>query len=212
MSQLLPIFVHLSQRPILVIGGGDRAEEKLQKLVRTGARITLVAAKLKPSIKALLATYSIEWRARLFDPSDLDGHQLCIVALEDAYEQKRISHWARAKNVLVNTVDLAEAADFYFGAEVHRGDLTIAISTNGLAPGIARGLRHWLEKQLPEALGDELQQINVLRQRVRQRLKDPKERMRLLSKELALWVERLLETEVSIAHHHQYPRGGQHHV
>ena len=143
---LFPIFVKLEGRPVLLVGAGPVGEAKVGGLLAAGAAVTVVAPHATPAMRALAADRKISWRQREFHPNDLDGMTLVVAAVPgdiagEIYEE------ARARGVLVNSVDDPENCDFYYPAVVTRGDLQIAISTAGHSPALAQRIRIELEQQ-----------------------------------------------------------------
>lgn len=144
---LLPIFVKLRDRLVVVVGGGAIAEGKIVGLLAAEARIRVVAPQVTPSIAQSIAQGRIEWRAKTFAPADLDGAFLVIAATSAPGINEAIFSEADSRGILCNAVDDIEHCHFYYGSVVQRGDLQIAISTNGKSPALAQRLRLLLEKQ-----------------------------------------------------------------
>lgn len=185
---LLPIFLDLEKKGVLLVGGGAAALEKLEKLWPSKARIQVVARRLTPAMRQRLLELGVAFAERAFEESDLEGQFLLISAVTDPRTHAELSALARAKNILVNTVDAPESTDFYFGAQVERGPLQLAISTQGLFPGVARALRLWLEAAFPAELEEELSELVALRHLARTRIPDPVKRMQALRTQLSLWL------------------------
>jgi siroheme synthase-like protein len=184
---LLPIFIDLKDKPVLLVGGGSVAREKLEKLLQAGARVRVIARHVQAETQKLLQSHQLAYETRPFFANDVVGHVLVISAVNDSAVHARIAAAARARGILVNAVDEPASADFYFGAQIERGPLQIAISTQGLFPGVARALRLWLEEALPQELSYELGQLAVLRRNVRHLIPDPIQRMRRLKEQLQIW-------------------------
>ena len=164
---LLPVFLRLDRRPVLVVGAGTVAQSKIESLRSTGAVITVVAPEAVPAILDLAAAGALLWRQRVFRPSDLDGVFLVIAATNDSAVNHAIYEEALRRNVLCNAVDDPPNCDFYFGSVVARDDLQIAISTAGESPALAQRLRREIDEQLPQDLGPWLHELGALRQQVR---------------------------------------------
>lgn len=143
---LFPVFVKLEGRPVLLVGAGPVGEAKVAGLLASGAAVTVVAPRATASITKWAAEGKLRWRAREFQPADLDGMAL-VVAAVPADVADRLFTEARARGILCNSVDDPDHCDFYYGAVVNRGDLQIAISTNGQSPALAQRLRQELEHQ-----------------------------------------------------------------
>jgi len=144
---LLPIFAKLRDRRVLVVGGGAVAEGKIEGLFAAEARVRVVAPRVTAAIAQWIAQGKVEWRAKTFAPGDLDGAYLVIAATSAPGVNEAVFAEADARGILCNAVDDVERCHFYYGAVVQRGDLQIAISTNGKSPALAQRLRLQLEKQ-----------------------------------------------------------------
>jgi siroheme synthase-like protein len=144
---LLPIFVKLRDRLVVVIGGGAIAEGKIEGLFAAEARIRVVAPEVTPGIAKWIAQGNVEWREKKFAPADLDGAFLAIAATSAPGVNAAVFSEAEARGILCNAVDDIEHCHFYYGSVVQRGDLQIAISTNGKSPALAQRLRLRLEKE-----------------------------------------------------------------
>lgn len=164
---LLPVFLHLERRPVLVVGAGTVAQAKIESLCSTGAILTVVAPKATPLILDWATAGLLLWNQRLFAPADLDGAFLVIAATNDSAVNHAIYEEALRRNVLCNAVDDPPNCDFYFGSVVTRGDLQVAISTAGESPALAQRLRREIDEQLPPDLGPWLHELGAMRREVR---------------------------------------------
>jgi siroheme synthase-like protein len=144
---MFPIFLKLEGRRCLVVGAGTIAEGKIRGLLDAGASVQVVAPEAIAQIQKLAFDGVLTWNPRRFEMHDLDGKVLVITATSSAEVNAQVFRAARERNVLCNSVDDPENCDFYYGAVVNRGDLQIAISTNGQSPALAQRLRQELEEQ-----------------------------------------------------------------
>jgi uroporphyrin-III C-methyltransferase/precorrin-2 dehydrogenase/sirohydrochlorin ferrochelatase len=151
--QAFPLFIKLKDRPVLVVGGSEAAAAKLRLLLAAGADCTVVAAELSSDMEAALAAGRVSLRQRVFDAADIDGHQLVFSAHDDEASDLAVVRAAKARNVLVNVVDRPALTDLVMPAVVDRGDVVIAISTQGAAPVLARKVRALIESVLPQRIG-----------------------------------------------------------
>jgi uroporphyrin-III C-methyltransferase / precorrin-2 dehydrogenase / sirohydrochlorin ferrochelatase len=177
---LLPIFLSLEGRPCLLVGAGNVALEKVGSLLRTGARLRVVAPEARPEIRGLHQEGRLEWIERGFEPSDLDGHFVVIAATNQAAVNRAVYRGAVERNIPCNSVDDIPNCDFFFGSVVRRGDLQIAISTSGNSPAVAQRLRREIDEQLPEDLGPWLEALGQLRRDVLEQTGPSETRKRLL--------------------------------
>jgi len=146
-SSLFPMFMKLEGRRCLVVGAGKVGEPKIGGLIDTGARIHVVALEATEAVHAWARAGKITLEIRPFIESDLEGAFLAVVATASRSLNESIYREAQRRRVLCNVVDVPEYCDFYYPAVVRRGDLQIAISTNGQSPSLAQKLRQQLERQ-----------------------------------------------------------------
>jgi siroheme synthase-like protein len=144
---LFPIFVKLEGRLVVVIGGGNVAEGKIPGLLSAGARIRLVSPSITPQIAEWVRFGKIDWLPKEFEPADLDGAFLVIAATSAPGVNEAVFREAETRGLLCNAVDDIGHCHFYYGGVVQRGDLQIAISTNGKSPSLAQRLRKEFEAQ-----------------------------------------------------------------
>ncbi|NKX45845.1 siroheme synthase CysG [Roseicyclus persicicus] len=148
-----PIFLAVEGRRIVVAGGGETALAKLRLLLKTTARITVVAEAAEPAVAALAAEGRIALIPRAFAPGDALCAALVYAAQDDAAEDARVARLARADGALVNIVDNLGDSQFITPAIVDRDPVTVAIGTEGAAPVLARAIKADLEARLPASLG-----------------------------------------------------------
>jgi siroheme synthase-like protein len=144
---LFPIFVKLQDRLVVVVGAGEIAAQKLGGLLQAGAKVRVVAPQVHISLVAPIRAGKVEWIPRKFEPSDLNGATLAIAATSAPGVNACVFREAEARGMLCNAVDDIENCHFYYGSIVQRGDLQIAISTNGKSPALAQRLRQEFEQQ-----------------------------------------------------------------
>lgn len=147
MSSLFPMFLKLEGKRCLVVGAGTVGAPKIVRLAETGARVSVIALEAREEINELAGEKKIVLELRAFEANDLDGKFLAVVATASPALNQAIYEEAQRRGVLCNVVDVPELCDFYYPAVVQRGDLQIAISTNGQSPSLAQKLRQQLEKQ-----------------------------------------------------------------
>ena len=144
---MFPIFLKLESRACLVVGAGVIAEGKIQGLLAERASVRVVAPEATDQIRRWAAAGVIEWQERAFEPGDLEGTFLVIVATSSRDVNARAFTEAHTKGILCNAVDDPPNCDFYYPAVIRRGDLQIAVSTGGQSPALAQRIRQELEKQ-----------------------------------------------------------------
>jgi len=170
---LFPAFLKLENRQVIIIGGGTLAESKLPALLEAGARIRLVSPRLNPNLAAQVRAHHLDWWPKLYEPGDLAGAFLVIAATSIPEVNAAIFREAEARGVLCNAVDDIGNCHFYYGAVIQRGDLQIAISTNGKSPALAQRLRKELEEQFGPEYASWLEWLGAARQILRAQNSEP---------------------------------------
>jgi siroheme synthase-like protein len=163
---LFPMFVKLKGRLVIVVGGGSVAEQKIPALLSAGARLRLVAPAISPQIAEWVRFGKVDWQRKKFASEDLRGTFLAIVATSDSRVNGAVYRAAEERGILCNAVDDIEHCHFYYGSVVQRGDLQIAISTNGKSPALAVRLRQELEQQFGPEYEAWLQWLGAAREAV----------------------------------------------
>jgi siroheme synthase-like protein len=170
---LFPAFLRLQKRLVVVIGGGAIATDKIPALLQTGARVRVISPKVTPKIAEWVRNREVEWLPKLFDGDDLSGAFLVVAAtaLRDLNESVFLQ--ADARNILCNAVDDIDHCHFFYGSIVQRGDLQIAISTNGKSPALAQRLRKELEQQFGPEYAMWLEWLGAAREVLRAQATEP---------------------------------------
>lgn len=166
-AAVYPIALTLEGKRVLLVGGGEIADGKLDALLRAGAEIIVVSPEVRPRFTALAAEERITLHLREYQSSDLDGVWLAIAATDDRPLNARVVTEARAARILAQAVDDIPYCDFFAVAIVRRGDLQLGISTNGRSPAFARWMREQLDAQLPEEYGDLLDVLGEVRDTIK---------------------------------------------
>jgi len=179
---LFPLFADLRDRAVLVVGGGKVAERKVRALLAAGAKVTVGARELTPRLAAAVDSAAIAHRNGRFDPAWLDGIWLAIAATADRALNREIARAAEERRLFVNVVDDAELSTFQVPAIVDRSPLTIAISSGGAAPALARHVRSRIEALLEPSLGILGALAQRWRARLRMKLPDPIARRRFFER------------------------------
>lgn len=181
MNELFPIFLKLERLNTLVVGGGNVALEKASALLRNSpaARLTLVAPMFRADTVAFLADYpQVVMCERGFEMADLDGRDLVICATDNRSLHEEIKAECAARHLLCNVADTPDLCDFYLGSIVQKGDLKIAISTNGKSPTLAKRIRAFLEDVIPEEIQEGLEGMEAARKTLKG---DFQEKIRVLN-------------------------------
>jgi precorrin-2 dehydrogenase/sirohydrochlorin ferrochelatase len=136
-----PVCLEMAERRCLVVGGGPVAERKVAGLLDAGARLTVVSPAATDRLREWARTHRIRLRPREYAASDLAGHSVVFVATDAGRVNAEVARDARAAGVLINAADDPAHCDFILPAVLRRGELTVAVSTGGASPALARSVR-----------------------------------------------------------------------
>ena len=164
---LFPMFVKLEGRLVIVVGGGAVAEGKIPTLLSAGARVRVIAPEVTQKIAAWNQQSKIERQAKPFEPGDLADAFLVVAATSAPGVNEAVYREADRLGILCNAVDDIQHCHFYYGSVVQRGDLQIAISTNGKSPALAQRLRKELETQFGPEYEQWLEWLGAARELLR---------------------------------------------
>lgn len=170
--RVYPVFMTLEGRPCLVVGGGAVGERKVLDLLAAGAVVTVVSPELTPMLQELAQAGRLRHVAATFTPEQLEGMFLVIGATDDEAVNRQISAAAQARKIPVNIVDAPALCTFIVPATVRRGELTVAISTGGQSPALAKKLRQELAHHFGPEYNYYLQILGRVREKVLARRRD----------------------------------------
>ncbi len=166
-----PIFVEMTGRRCLVIGGGAVAERKIAALLEAGTMVVVISPEISETIARWSKEQRITFTARHYRPGDLIGFQLAFIATDDPEVNNTVFDEGRERGVWVNAADDPAHCDFILPSILRRGDLTVAVSSGGNSPALARTIREELEvyftgeyellTKLAAEIRDELQQRSI---------------------------------------------------
>jgi precorrin-2 dehydrogenase/sirohydrochlorin ferrochelatase len=175
-----PLFLDLTGRRVVVVGGGRVAERKVRQLLSCGARITVITPTATPRLRAWHRKRVIQWRPRRYKRCDLDLSWLVISASNDAAVNRRVAQDAKRLRTLANIVDDASVSMAISPAWFRRGALVVAFSTGGASPALARQLRLKLSKEIGRDYAAYVALLARLRRRIHRQVKDTAARQRLM--------------------------------
>ncbi|WP_423147003.1 precorrin-2 dehydrogenase/sirohydrochlorin ferrochelatase family protein [Rubrolithibacter danxiaensis] len=168
-NTLFPVFLKLEKLKVLVVGGGDVALEKLSALFQNcpDAKVKLVGTLIKPQTEKFLSANKIFFEERPFAVTDLEDTDLVIIAINDKNISKEIQQCCSERRILTNVADTPELCNFYLGSIVQKGNLKLAISTNGKSPTIAKRVKEVLIEAFPDEMDDVLDNMAIIRNRLK---------------------------------------------
>ena len=173
-----PAFLKLDNKKILIVGGGYIAYEKLDHLLDFTKDIKVIALDLSSEMSSRIEKENLNFEKRAYKKGDIKDFAIVIVAVDDISLQAEIFQESKSYNCLCNSVDSVDYCDFIFPSYVKKDDLTIAISTSGASPAMAKHLRRYLQNLIPTGISEFLQEMKQLRKS----LPKGKQRMQMLDK------------------------------
>lgn len=166
---LFPVFLKLEELQVLLVGGGKVGLEKLSAILNNAPATTVnvVATQISHGVKELAKKHpQVTLHERAFSANDLDNKDIAIIAVNDREVSQFIRDAAKDKKILVNVADTPGQCDFYLSSVVQKGNLKIAISTNGLSPTAAKRIKEVLNQALPNELDDVIINLNQVRNKL----------------------------------------------
>ena len=195
-NHLFPVFLKLEDLEVLVVGAGNVGLEKLTAILTNapGSSVTVVATEISQQVKTLAESHpKVKLIEKAFEPEDLDDKEIVIVAVNDKTISNYIRVLSKQKKLLVNVADTPELCDFYLGSIVDKGNLKIAISTNGKSPTIAKRMKEQLNELIPDEIEGVIQNMHSIRQDLKGDFADKVRQLDDLTKLLSAKKEKLEE-------------------
>jgi precorrin-2 dehydrogenase/sirohydrochlorin ferrochelatase len=168
-NELYPIFLKVHQLQVLIVGGGNVAMEKLSFLLKSSpnAKVQLVAPEIREEVKELAAKHHVELVGDVYNINYLQGKDMVIATTDKPEVNIQVYKDCKAQNTLVNVADTPQYCDFYLGGIVTKGNVKIAISTNGKSPTTAKRLRQFFEEVIPEDINQLVVNLNKFRKTIK---------------------------------------------
>jgi uncharacterized protein len=166
-NRLFPVFLKLEELEVLLVGAGKVGLEKLTAILNNApsSSVTVVATEISAPVKMLAESYPrVKLIEKAFEPEDLDDKEIVIVAVNDKSVSNYVRVVSKQRKLLVNVADTPELCDFYLGSIVEKGNLKIAISTNGKSPTIAKRMREQLNELIPDEIEAVIENMHTIRQ------------------------------------------------
>lgn len=186
-NTLYPIFLKLNKLDTLIVGGGNVGLEKISFILKNSpdAKITMVSKEFLPEVIEKIKGYNVHLITRPFQESDLDNRNIVICATDDNVLHQKIIELTRITKTLVNVADTPDLCDFYLGSIVSRGDLKIAISTNGKSPTLGKRIRQYLEDAIPNNTQSILDNLQSFRNTLKGDFKSKVEALNEITKKIS---------------------------
>ncbi len=187
MNTLFPIFVKVEQLQMLIVGGGYVGLEKVTAVLANApaAPVTLVAPEIRDEIRELAQQHpNLTLITDSYRETYLTGKDLVIVGTNDKAVNQQIQQDCKARKILVNVADTPALCDFYLSSVVKKGDLKIAVSTNGKSPTFAKRFREVLEEILPDSLQETLDNLTLIRNKLKGDFQEKLERLNEITRVL----------------------------
>ncbi len=180
-----PVFIDLTDKKVLLVGGGEVAFRKARTLFKSPCCLLVVAKQFSPPFVGWLKNNGIGHQERSYLDGEASGYFLIISATDDPHLNRKVFEDAKTSDRLINVVDQPQLCNIYIPALLQRDSLQVAISTNGKCPALARRLRLDLSKVIPERYGPLLDHLSVIREHVKRKISSPLERKQALEEILA---------------------------
>lgn len=188
-NNLFPVFLKIEEMNVLLVGAGNVGLEKLSAILANAPStyIRVVATEINDAIRDLAANHNnILLFEKVYDQSDLDWAGLVITAINNPLVSEQIRNDAKDRGILVNAADKPELCDFYLASVVKKGNLKIAISTNGKSPTIAKRLKEVLNDVMPDQLDEVLENMHVIRNKLSGNFTDKVNKLNHITRDLSL--------------------------
>jgi precorrin-2 dehydrogenase/sirohydrochlorin ferrochelatase len=173
-NELYPIFLKVSKLNVMIIGGGTVGLEKLSFLLKSSpnANVVVAAIEFTKEMVDLANEFNIPLMWRPYSKNLLHKQHMVIAATNNIEVNKEIYRDAKSKQLLVNVADTPDLCDFYLGSIVTKGNVKVAISTNGKSPTMVKRLRQFFEEVIPENVDDLVENMNIYRRNIKGKFSD----------------------------------------
>ena len=176
MASLFPIFLAMDDQRCVVIGGGQVAERKVENLLEYSVKIDVISPEATPRMLSWAENHQVNWMAREFQPTDIQGAFLVFAATDDQTINREVAGLCHENGILVNAVDDPAFCDFYIPSTIRRNSLVLAISTEGKSPAYAKRLRRQLEEDITDQHGKFVDLLGEQREIIKQTVPDIRDR------------------------------------
>ena len=191
MNRLYPMFMKICGQPVLVVGGGNVGEQKIRSLLECSARVTVISPTVTPWIEARSISSEVLLERREYAAGDAAGYVLVIAATNDLAAQKQIYSDATSLNIPVNVADEPELCTFYLGSVFQKGNLKVAVSTNGLSPTMGKIIRDRIAREFGIKYPELIDSAGRLRSGIREAFPDYETRKMVQEQYVASELQRI---------------------
>jgi len=169
-NELYPIFLKVTQLNVLIVGGGNVGLEKLTFLLKSSpnAKVTIVSINFLPKLIELAQKHQVKLVEAVYHNSFLNSKHIVIAATDVINVNIQVYKDCKDLNILVNVADNPSYCDFYMGGIVTKGNIKIAISTNGKSPTLAKRLRQFFEEVIPDNIDELAENLNLFRNTIKE--------------------------------------------
>lgn len=186
-NELYPVFLKLTQLNVLIVGGGNVGLEKLSFMLKSSpnANVEVVATRFLPELEALIERHpSVKKTQAKFKKKMLKKRHMVIACTDDLKVNKRVYDLSRKRFLICNIADTPPLCDYYLGGIVTKGNVKIAISTNGKSPTTAKRLREFFEEVIPEDVNKMVENLNEYRKTLKGNFEEKVQRMNEITEAL----------------------------
>lgn len=167
-NELYPIFLKVNNLKALIVGGGNVGLEKLTFLLKSSpnAKVQMVALDFLEETRELAQKHGVDMVVGAYDPTFLKGKHMVVACTDQPELNEQVYHDCRERSILVNVADSPPFCDFYMGGIVTKGNVKVAISTNGKSPTTAKRLRQFFEDVIPDNIDELVKNLNAYRKTI----------------------------------------------
>ena len=168
-NELYPVFLKVNNLRVLIVGGGNVAEEKLTFLLKSSpnAQVEMISPMYRKGTVALAKKHTVKMQKGRYKKRFLKKKHIVVATTDNPKVNKKVYADCRKRAILVNMADNPPFCDFYMGGIVTKGNVKVAISTNGKSPTTAKRLRQFFEDVIPENIDDLVKNLNAYRKTIK---------------------------------------------
>ena len=189
-----PIFLDIEDRPVVIIGGGNVCARKAETMMNYGARVTIVSPEFTEEIEQWGRDGVLQLRRKTYEDADLEGANIVIASTDDQSVNEQIAADCRRRRIPVNVVDVTPLCEFIVPAIIDKGSVTLAVSTGGKSPALARTLKEDLQRMIGPEYAEVNDALGTLRESAKRVLPTDVDRKRFFDGIIAKGILDMLRT------------------